>query len=107
MLGIILLYFIGKTFYDLAVRYKRNPWGYTLLGVASYYAGIILAEVNYVLIYYLLEWGSIEELNDILLGLMAMPFGVLACWLTYRYLKEHFKAKKTQSDPNILDEDLM
>ena len=43
MLGFILLYWIGKYFYKLAEKYQKSEWGYALLGIGSYYGGILLA----------------------------------------------------------------
>ena len=33
MLGIVLWYFIGKSFADLADDYGKSRWGYGILGV--------------------------------------------------------------------------
>ena len=33
MLGLLLIYFIGKYFYDLAAEFEKNKWLYAILGV--------------------------------------------------------------------------
>jgi len=44
MLGLLLIYFIGKYFYDLAILHEKSKWGWAVIGVVSYYAeGFILA----------------------------------------------------------------
>ncbi len=87
MLGLLLLYFAGKAFYDLAQEHGRSRWGFAILGVLSYYAGLFIGGIIVTLIY---EFGlskSIEEVNEILVSLMALPFGVVICWGFYNILK--------------------
>ena len=42
MLGLLLLYWIGKYFYKLAEAYDKSKWGFTILGIVVYYAGIVV-----------------------------------------------------------------
>ncbi len=42
MLGLFLLYFIGKIFYQLAEAHNKNKWVFAILGVIAYYAGTFL-----------------------------------------------------------------
>ena len=37
MLGLLLIYWIGKKYYELATEHNRSPWGYAILGVFVYY----------------------------------------------------------------------
>jgi cytochrome b561 len=48
MLGIFLIYWVGRKYYDLAIRHGRSAWGYCILAIVIYYGsqfflGIILA----------------------------------------------------------------
>lgn len=106
MLGFVLIYFIGRYFYNLADEHGRSKWGFAVLGVVAYYAGTFIGGV---LIAMLLEFNnSLDNTEDILLGLMAMPLGLLTCWGFYRILKKQWSAgKKIESDVNILDEEFM
>ena len=103
MLGLLLIYFIGKTFYDQAGRQDRHQWGFAILGVVTYYFGTFLAGI--VLTLFFDVWGnsSIADLPDLLLGLIALPFGILSCVILYFYLERQPKRKK-KIDENILDE---
>ncbi len=35
MIELVLIFFVGKAFYDLAGRHKKHQWGFAILG--SYY----------------------------------------------------------------------
>ena len=96
MIGLVLLYFVGKAFYDLAGLNKKNEWLYAILGVGSYYTGLIIGGVL-IAIGYELFIGSIDEVNDTLLSIFALPIGVVTCWGFYRILKRRWEEKETAS----------
>jgi len=109
MIGLLLLYFIGKAFYELAHEHDRSRWGFAILGVISYYAGTFIGGIVLALIY---EFGlsqSIEDINEILLSVMALPFGILVCWGFYHLLKRSWSrsAKSNVESAEILDADLI
>ncbi|MDC9721492.1 MAG: hypothetical protein PSN34_01800 [Urechidicola sp.] len=103
MLGLLLIYFIGKHFADLATEYNKKKWQYAILGIATYYAGTFVAGVIIAIIYELFLIQSIDDISDLILGLMAMPFGILSCVGVYYLLKKNFKKNKTTSENNIQD----
>jgi len=106
MLGLLLIYFIGKGFYQLADSNKKSTWGYAILGVASYYAFSILAGIG-IVICYELTGTSIDDLDETMLGLMGVPFGILGCYLTYKFLQKKWNGEYSHLDPNILDVDIV
>lgn len=106
MLGIVFLYFIGKAFYDLAVLHEKNKWLFALLGVAFYYVGTFVGGFTIAISYELFEFGSVDDLNDQALGLMAIPFGLLFCWVFYIILKRQWSRTHVPSDLELLDDDL-
>ncbi len=93
MLGIVLLYFIGKKFYDLAQLYSENKWLWAVLGIVAYYLGAFLLGINLSLIEELTGNYFIEDMPNILLGLIALPFGLLSCYILYYFLKRYFISK--------------
>ena len=105
LLGLILIFFVGKAFYELAGRHKKNQWGFAILGIATYYAGIMTAGF---LMGIISELGifSFYEFPEAVLGIMAFPFGVLACWGTYTLLKKHWSKAKRIDAGEILDAEL-
>ncbi|MBL7765066.1 MAG: hypothetical protein JNJ58_03160 [Chitinophagaceae bacterium] len=86
MLGLLLIYFIGKYFYDLAGLYDKNKWGFAILGVLMYYVGTFVTGI-FIGIF---NADMIEEGNNLVLGLMALPFGILSSYLTYILLKKNW-----------------
>lgn len=107
MLGLVLIYFIGKKFYELAEVYKKHQWGFAILGVVSYYIGAFVGGVVIAIGAELTGIVAIDEMNDYVLGLLGLPFGLLACWLTYQLLEKHWSKKVVFSDSDILDEDFI
>lgn len=106
MLGILLIYFIGKAFADLAKLHDKNKWGFAILGVASYYIGTLIGGIFIGIGFLLFSSTDIETANEYLLGLMAVPFGLLACWGTHALLKRSWNKKQIVSSNEILDSDL-
>lgn len=111
MLGLLLIYLLGKYFYDLALEYNKPPWKYAVIGVLSYYLGIALGG-GFMGI--MLEWtspGSVDRINDFLLGLICIPFGLLMAKLTYIHLQKRFanppRRKNSSLATSILDEGFM
>ena len=97
MLGILLIYFIGKKFFDLADDYEKSKWGFAILGIAIYYAvgfllGVIMALFNA---------DFIENTNDLLLGLIVAPFGILGCYLLYVFLEKKWKDEQPKTNTMI------
>src|SRR5689334_9471590 len=109
MIGLLLIYFIGKAFYELAHEHDRSQWGFAILGVVSYYGGTFIGGFILGLIY---EFGlseSIENVNSVLLGFMAVPFGLLICWGFYHLLKKSWSrsADSNSASSEVLDADLL
>ncbi len=106
MLGLILIYFIGKSYVDLAKEYGKNKWLYGSLGVFYYYGGLLFFGF---IIGVLMELGYLEFLRDInetLLGIICIPFGILICWGFYTYLKTKWwnTSANNRSNSSLLDD---
>ena len=69
MLGLILLFWIGKYFYKLAEKYNKSEWGFAILGIVVYYAGIFMSSIIIGILLELFSPGSIDEINETLFGL--------------------------------------
>jgi membrane-bound ClpP family serine protease len=110
MLGLFLLYFVGKAFYTLAENHSKSKWGFGILGVLSYYFGLVLG--GFVL-FFIFEFGfsqSLEETNDILVSVLALPFGVLTCWGFYQLLKSRWSKQPeiiVADSDDVLDANLV
>ena len=103
--GLFLLYYIGKSFYELARDYHKSTWGFAILGVASYYFGTILGALLITLYVELLTESSIDDVSEIALNLMSIPFGLALCWGTYRLLKKSWSSVRVAPEPEdeVLD----
>jgi MFS family permease len=106
MLGVILIYWVGKAFYDLADRYRKNKWAYAILGVVSYYGGIFSGGLIIGVIAEILSPGLIDESNERWFSFLAIPVGVLVCWGTYILLRNSW-SKPKETSKHVLDSDLI
>ena len=97
MLGLILLYFIGKSFYKLANECGKSPWAYAVLGIVVYLA--VLYSSQYVFFY-------VIDLFDfyVMYLLISIALGLLAWWGLYGYLDKKWDRKVISSQDDVLDD---
>lgn len=107
MLGILLIYFIGKAFYDLAQEHNKNKWVFAILGVVSYYGGTIIAGVSFALLAELGVTDFFIELPEFGLSLLAIPFGILTCWAFYKILSSNWSNQSRENVNDALDGELI
>lgn len=104
MLGLLLIYFVGKKFYDLADNHDRSKWGYAILGILSYYVGLLVGAFGLglalALVFDTVEFDSTEEL---LVSLISIPIGILTCWGFYKLLESNWKKASQPGFDQILD----
>ncbi|CAL2093707.1 hypothetical protein [Tenacibaculum sp. 190524A05c] len=103
MLALILLYFIGKKFYELADKFEKSKWGYAVAGIAIYYAGAIGIGTIIVIILEYFELFNVDSVSDNLLGILIAPFGFISCYVLYIMLEKKWEKEKPQLD-NIIEE---
>ena len=96
MLGLLLIYFIGKKFYYLANDYNKLKWLYVILGIVMYYVGTFFCGVVVALV----NPSLLEGNDNFLLAILAMPFGIASCSLFYFILYSIWK----RNHINIEDE---
>ena len=68
MLGLLLLYWVGKYFYKLAEEHDKSKWGFAILGVVSYYAGIVVFGFITGIVMELTAPGYIDTIHETLVG---------------------------------------
>ncbi|MEH6536634.1 MAG: hypothetical protein V7719_09590 [Psychroserpens sp.] len=100
MLGLVLLYWIGKYFYKLAEEYNKSQWGFAILGIVVYYGGILLFSVIVAIIMEIIFTGFLDTVNETLYGILMIPLGILSCYLLYKYLEKTWKKNKPISEIN-------
>ncbi|MCE3295765.1 MAG: hypothetical protein K0R65_1479 [Crocinitomicaceae bacterium] len=102
IIGILILIVIGRSYYKLAFDYERkNAWLYPILGIASYYGGMVLS--GFVMLFIYTSFGDTTDA----LALLVIPFGVGSCWGLYAILKHNWKKEKQEPiNPEVLDDKL-
>ncbi|WP_299766496.1 hypothetical protein [uncultured Dokdonia sp.] len=101
MLSLLLLYWIGKYFYKLAEAHNRSKWGFAILGIIAYYAGTLLFGLILGIASEFISPGFIDTINDILLGIILLPFGILCCYIFYKLLENSWKEEDPESSELI------
>ncbi len=102
IIGILILIFIGRSFYVLATKHERkNAWVYPIVGIASYYGGIMVGGFIIGLVMAIMG----EELDEAIIVLGAIPVGVGFCWGLYAILKRNWK-KQNNVSPDVLDDNI-
>jgi len=107
MLGLLLIYYIGKQFYNLAGEHNKSQWGFAIIGIVSYYGGTILVGLIFGIIDVIRGVDYFTSMNDIVINLMALPFGVLTCWGLYKILNANWSKKKVVSTGETLDSNVL
>ena len=97
MLGLLLLYWIGKYFYKLAEVYEKSKWGYAILGVVVYYLGTFV----FAFLLAIFTPNFLDSESDTVIGLISLPFGVLSCYLLYKYFEKTWEKNKPKADKLI------
>jgi hypothetical protein len=103
----LLLYLIGRPFYELAHEHNKSRWGFAILGVASYYAGTAVAGLFLGMIIGLGYLQSLADFSDMAIGFLTLPIGLLTCWGAYRLLKSNWEKSQKPENTDTLDEDLI
>lgn len=106
MLGILLIYFIGKYYYDLAILHNKSKWGFGVLGVIVYYAGTTIFGVVAGVSIAMLKPELLDTVPELVWSIVALPFGILATWGLYRFLKKKWENQGNESLEDILDSGL-
>lgn len=103
MLGILLIYFIGKQFYKLAEDFNQNKWLYAILGIVSYYGlGFAFTFLIALLDVMVFEWGFDWE-SSYGMNLLIIPFGLLSVWGFYSILKNRWEKSVSLVKDEIQD----
>lgn len=103
LLWLFFVYFVGKSFYDLAQKHRKNGWLFAILGIVSYYASILLAGFILGTVVLLMESDILDDISDTTFNLIELPIGILACWGFYRILKYNWQKAPAEHLGNSLD----
>ncbi len=95
MLGLLLIYYIGKYFYRLSEEYGKKKWLYSILGIVSYYSGAILFGLGWGLYIEVSGQYQLYEADSWVIELAAIPFCLATCILFYMLLRHLWSSKDT------------
>lgn len=112
MLGLLLIYWVGKTFHDLAEKHGRSKGLYALIGIVSYYA----AQIIFGFVLGIIWYATNDSDPDFGMGIniLGVAVGALSCWGLYEFLKYRWsnayqenQAQRSLQDSDLLDDDLI
>ena len=101
MFGLIFIYFIGKQFYRLAETYDKNRWVYAILAIVCYYFFSIISLVLISVFSEIFNLGWFDGFSDRMLGLIGLPFGILACVAFHWFLDKKWKKQQLLEESEI------
>ncbi len=101
MLGLVLLYFIGKKFAELAEAFKKTKWHYVVLGLVVYFAGTFVLGMLVLSVLDAVGAINLDTMHNRVLDLIALPFGLLSCYLFYLFLERKWKREAPKVDKRI------
>mgnify|MGYP001155083480 CR=1 FL=1 len=103
MLGLLVLFFIGKAFYTLAQKHNRNKWLFAILGIVVCYGMITIGALLVVFIAIAVSGDGILNNSDTVLGLMGVPVGLLSAWLFHHLLRKNWEGNPKDQNSDLLD----
>ncbi|MFT5479943.1 MAG: hypothetical protein ACI9UJ_001498 [bacterium] len=101
MIGLILVFFAGKFYYDLAKEYGKSKWGFAFIGVVTYYGGQV---IGVALTFVFMDFLSIDPNQRFLLSLLALPFGILSAFILYKILSKRLRTKHVTNREDVIDD---
>lgn len=109
MLGIILIIFMARQFYNLAADYNKNKWLWAILSIVIFYGVQFIASIIYILAFVRYEeemqpWSS-QYIINLLVSLLT---SIAAAYFLYRYLKNKWELEEdmptNDNNLNLLDD---
>lgn len=110
MISLIILYYVGKAFSDLANKYERSNWLYAILGIGSYFIVQLVFGFALAVVWYSTndtEWDPGAGLD-----LIGIVIGALSCWGFYTWLDYYWSKNPnvlgfSTNESDLLDDDLI
>lgn len=105
VVGILLVaLLLGWPFYNLAKKYQKNKWIWSILGVLSFYITQFIAVMIWFLCYYLQLIPNFNP-SDIYITLAMVLISILGEVLFYQILRKRWKNQQAQT--SNFSEDLL
>ena len=104
MLGLLLIYFVGRAFYRLAETHKRSKWLFAILGVVTYYVTQFLCALG--LVSYMISRGrDFTSGDEMVITLVGILVGAIGVAVFYAILKKVWENNpRTDQNSELLDQ---
>ncbi len=106
MIEIVAVILIGKYFYNLADKYEKSKWGYTVLGIISFYGTVFLCGVIYAFWFFAQaenQFATEDDMSTLLVTFISLPIGIGVAYLLYFLLERNWKKNFVSNKPSIDD----
>jgi len=97
MLGLLLIFFIGKYYYELAQDYYKHRWLYGIFGIAIYYVGTAIGGVVLGIAIELFDLNFNLD-NTFGISIIALVFGVATAFIIYFLIKRQWNKPAIKID---------
>ncbi len=104
MIALLLVYFIGRAYYELARDHGKNKWLFLLVGIAVYYVSHYLFAFLIIFILQISSPTTLYQLSEFVIMLMALPFSIGVTWGLLQILKKNWKDFVVIKNSDILDD---
>jgi len=102
MLGLLIVYFFGKSYYDLAKLYGRNAWGYAILGSVIFLAAQFVFGFLIGILILLADLDT--NIPPIVLSIAALAFSAFITNMIEKMIRKNWEQNKSS---NLTDSDLL
>jgi len=96
MFGLILIYWVGKYFYQLAEKYNQNKWLYAILGIVIYFVSQLLTGLFLGILDMIFGWNI--NWDNTAINLLGLPIGIGFSYLLYILLEKKWKKEEVKID---------
>lgn len=96
MLGIIIIYWIGRKYYDLAVRCNKSPWSWAIYAILIFYGSQIMFGV----LVALFSPETNFETNEVILNILGIAISGIVWFSVYKLLEKRWE----KIDPNTYED---
>ncbi|RKR10684.1 hypothetical protein C8C83_2363 [Flavobacterium sp. 90] len=107
MIGILFIYWIWKSFTNLALEYDKNKWTYFFIGLGSYYGGTIFAGFFGGLAMGLIKGFDVaanEDFENPGWSILFVLIGGLACYGAYKFLENKVQKERELNKIDGIDD---
>lgn len=91
MLGIFLIYWVGKKYYDLAFQYNKSPWAWAIAALFIYFGSQFVLGIIASILFYADQNFEIPTKDELLLNLSGVLFGLAIWYGIFTYLERRWE----------------